>query len=272
MKITLLNDLSAYGNCSLTANIPVLNVLGHETHPFPTAVLSNQTAYDSFFMKDISPFFGNYVAEWNKIGERTDCVYAGFSVDPSLPEKAADLARDYGALFFFDPVLGDKGELYKCFDASFVERYRLAARRADYITPNFTEACLLTGRDYHAVLGLPDEKSFTDNLLALAEKLFLNGAKNVVVTGAEWHGKMFNACFFEGTPLIYECALQKKSYSGTGDLFDSVFLGYLLNGEPAESCVQKASDFVSECMAYSIRQNIDSRHGVNFIPFLKTLR
>ena len=60
MKITLINDLSGYGNCSLTANIPVLNVMGHETHPFPTAVLSNQTAYDSFFMRDCSADFAAY--------------------------------------------------------------------------------------------------------------------------------------------------------------------------------------------------------------------
>ena len=145
MKITLINDLSGYGNCSLTANIPVLNVMGHETHPFPTAVLSNQTAYDSFFMRDCSADFAAYIAEWDKLGEKTDCVYAGFTPNAAVPEQAADLAEKYRAIFFFDPVLGDKGELYKCFDSSFIPRYRAAAARAQYITPNLTEACILGG-------------------------------------------------------------------------------------------------------------------------------
>ncbi|PWM71437.1 MAG: hypothetical protein DBX59_09045 [Bacillota bacterium] len=272
MKITLLNDLSAYGNCSLAANIPVLNVLGHETHAFPTAILSNQTAYDSFFIKDTSRYFDDYVKEWDKLGERTDCVYAGFSVDGDLPLKAADLAEKYGAMFFFDPVLGDKGGLYKCFDEGFVARYRAAAARADYITPNFTEACLLAGENYFSFADETDETAFKKRLANLAQSLCDGGAKNAVVTGAEWRGKLFNGCFFNGEPFIYECEFFKKSYSGTGDLFDSVFLGYLLNGATAKDCVAKASDFLSTCIACAMERGIDSRRGVDFTPFLKNLR
>lgn len=272
MKITLLNDLSGYGNCSLTANIPVLNVLGHETHPFPTAILSNQTAYDSYFMKNTAEYFDDYVSQWEKLGEKTDCVYAGFSVDAALPLKAADLAEKYGAMFFFDPVLGDKGALYKCFDETFVSCYRAAAKRADYITPNFTEACLLAEEDYSSFLREGDLQNFTERLLELAEKLHAYGAKNVIVTGAQWKKRLFNGCCFDGNKFLFECEYFPKAYSGTGDLFDSVFLGRLLNGETAENCVKAASAFVSQCISYAIGHGIDSRHGVNFTPFLKNLR
>lgn len=271
MKITLINDLSGYGNCSLTANIPVLNVMGHETHPFPTAVLSNQTAYDSFFMRDCSADFAAYIAEWDKLGEKTDCVYAGFTPNAAVPEQAADLAEKYGAIFFFDPVLGDKGELYKCFDSSFIPRYRAAAACAQYITPNLTEACILGGEDFFSVCAEKSESVFLERVFALAETLCRAGTKNAVITGAPYGKKLFNVCLFGGKRALFSCRYFEKSYSGTGDLFDSVFLGALLNGEPPAQCVARAADFVSRCIAYSIEKNIDSRHGVDFTPFLKEL-
>ena len=51
-KIAVLNDLSGMGKCSLTAAIPVISVMGVQACPLPTAVLSNQTGYESYFCDD----------------------------------------------------------------------------------------------------------------------------------------------------------------------------------------------------------------------------
>lgn len=37
-KIALINDLSGFGKCSLTAAIPVISVLGIQACPLPTAI------------------------------------------------------------------------------------------------------------------------------------------------------------------------------------------------------------------------------------------
>lgn len=134
MKITLINDLSGFGNLFPVRGDSALAALGHETHPFPTAILSNQTAYDSYFMADCTRYFDDFLREWRKNGEKTDCVYLGFTPSKALPEKAAALAEEYGAKFLFDPVLGDDGKLYKCFDESFVARYAAWSCRAPTIS------------------------------------------------------------------------------------------------------------------------------------------
>lgn len=271
MKITLINDLSGFGNCSLCAAIPALAALGHETHPFPTAILSNQTAYDSYFMADCTRYFDDFLREWRKNGEKTDCVYLGFTPSKALPEKAAALAEEYDAKFLFDPVLGDDGKLYKCFDESFVARYAAVVPRADYLTPNLTECCLLCGESYADVLSADGENALIEKVFSLAEKLRAAGAKNVVVTGVKSGGRLFNACAFESGRHLSESRCLERSYSGTGDLFASVFLGYVLNGERCESAADKAGAFVSACIERSIQREIAGVHGVDFAPLLKNL-
>ena len=53
-KIAVINDLSGLGKCSLTAAIPVISVMGVQACPLPTAVLSNQTGYESYFCEDFT--------------------------------------------------------------------------------------------------------------------------------------------------------------------------------------------------------------------------
>ena len=48
-KIAVIQDLSGLGKCSLTAAIPVISVMGVQAVPLPTAVLSNQTGYPSYY-------------------------------------------------------------------------------------------------------------------------------------------------------------------------------------------------------------------------------
>ena len=51
-KIALIHDLSGFGRCSLTAAIPVVSALGIQACPLPTAVLSAQTGFNSYFYDD----------------------------------------------------------------------------------------------------------------------------------------------------------------------------------------------------------------------------
>ena len=44
-KVAVIQDLSSFGKCSLTAAIPVLSVMGVQAIPLPTAILSAQTGY-----------------------------------------------------------------------------------------------------------------------------------------------------------------------------------------------------------------------------------
>ena len=51
-KIAVINDLSGFGKCSLTAAISVIAAMGVQPCPLPTAVLSAQTGYPSYYSDD----------------------------------------------------------------------------------------------------------------------------------------------------------------------------------------------------------------------------
>ena len=47
-KIAVINDLSGFGKCSLTAAIPVISAHGVQCCPLTTGIFSNQTGFDSY--------------------------------------------------------------------------------------------------------------------------------------------------------------------------------------------------------------------------------
>ena len=65
-KAVLINDLSGLGKCSLTAAIPVLSVMGIQACPMPTAVLTSQTGFKSFYCNDCTDKLDYYTSEWKK--------------------------------------------------------------------------------------------------------------------------------------------------------------------------------------------------------------
>ncbi len=76
-KIAVINDLSGLGKCSLTAAIPVISVMGVQACPLPTAILSNQTGYASYFFDDYTEHMEPIC--WNgKKRLSPDGIYTGF--------------------------------------------------------------------------------------------------------------------------------------------------------------------------------------------------
>ena len=66
-KIALINDLSGFGKCSLTAAIPVISVLGIQACPLPTAILSAQTGFPSYYCDDYTDRMNYFTDEWKNI-------------------------------------------------------------------------------------------------------------------------------------------------------------------------------------------------------------
>lgn len=65
-KIAVIHDLSGLGKCSLTAAIPVISAMGVQACPLPTAILSNQTGYGSYFWDDYTDRMELIMDEWKK--------------------------------------------------------------------------------------------------------------------------------------------------------------------------------------------------------------
>ena len=145
-KIAVINDLSGLGKCSLTAAIPVISVMGVQACPFPTAVLSNQTGYETYFCEDFTEHMAPYMEEWKKRGFVPDGIYTGFLSDEKQADKILKFIDTFAGedtLILTDPVMGDDGAVYPIYTEELCSRFRELARRSYVITPNLTEALLL---------------------------------------------------------------------------------------------------------------------------------
>ncbi len=85
-------------------------------------------------------------------GARRGCSltrYSGFLGSAGQIGTVLSLIEDQpGALVLVDPVMGDCGEIYKTYTPEMCELMHRLCARADIITPNLTEACLLAGVPY----------------------------------------------------------------------------------------------------------------------------
>lgn len=267
-NILLFNDISGLGNCSLGANLPILNKLGHYCMPIVTGTFSCQTGFDRFTFsrnENLSQ------SAQDILSKRTpDAVYVGFCVDSGLLGEVCRVLENCDAFVFVDPILGDNGKLYSIFNAGYVENMKRAVRHAHCISPNLTEACMLAGVDYAALCSCKNNGNFLEYCgKTFANFLQITGAKSAVITGVEY-GEEIGNIVLDGNGVRYVVNLRVPvNYSGTGDVFSSVLLGELLRGKTTFEATQIAANFV--CNAAQNTQCQDRRFGVEFCKVLDVL-
>ena len=270
-KIAVIQDLSGLGKCSLTAAIPVISVMGVQAVPLPTAVLSNQTGYPSYYCDDYTEHMGQIMDEWEKRGFSPDGIYTGFLADEEQADKILDFLRRFRkekTMVLVDPVMGDNGSAYGIYTEGLRERMIQLVRSAQVITPNLTEAAFLLGCSYDQ---LPQEEA---GLRKLAEELGLNGRRSVVLTGVSLSpGKTGAMCFDakSGCTQAVQVDFIAHPLLGTGDIFASVLTGALVQGETLFAAAAQAAEFVRACAVHTVAQNLPLREGVDFEPMLGLL-
>lgn len=246
-KCAVINDISGFGKCSLAAQLPVLSALGTQAHPAPTAVLSNQTAYGSYYSCDMTSFLKPCFEQWKKLGAEFDGVLTGYFASVQEVRTVLDFFSDTKALFVVDPVMGDNGELYDGFTGSLCEEIKKLACRADIITPNFTELRCLTGES---------------NVNKAAQIMLESGNKAVVLTGVEENGLIGSRVFTRGECKTFLSPKRGGYFSGTGDIFSAVLTGMMLRGESVFDAARTAGEFISNVISVTEAEN--SQDGVDF--------
>lgn len=271
-RIAVINDLSSFGGCSLTAATAVLSALGHRVCALPTAVLSAQSEFAVHVRQDLTALMPRYAAAWQQNGERFDGICTGYFADGVQLKHALrflDLFQTEETLVAVDPVMGDDGALYPSYDRSACAAMKALAARASCLTPNLTELCLLTDTDYAAVTAHCRKADFLERIAAVAAPLSRGSC--VIVTGIPRDGRLYNLTVQNGT---FEAAAVKQigaRFSGTGDLFAAVVSGCLLNGAAAADAVRAAAQFVETCVADTVKEPYDPLYGVNFEQNLRLL-
>ncbi|WP_432642131.1 pyridoxamine kinase [Acidaminococcus sp.] len=261
-RVLAIHDLCSFGRCSLTAAIPVLSAMGNQVCPFPTALYSNNLTYGKFVSRDLTDLMPGYMDQWQELQLPFDAIYSGFLAGPDQVEAVISAIDRFAAddqLVIVDPAMGDDGNLYPVFDETMVEAMKKLVARAGVITPNYTEACLLTGTPYKT------DAPTDDDLDTLCEKLLKLGPRAVVVTSVPCgEGKIRIASMEKNSlfPESYWVTKQPFATCGTGDVFTSALAGYLLNGRDLTRSVQEASDFLSFVIDTTLKAGTDPHEGV----------
>ena len=267
-RILTVQDISCLGQCSLTVALPVISACGVETCVLPSAVLSTHTGgFSGYTFRDLTEDMPEINRHWQKEGLSFDAVYTGYLGSEKQIEYVCgllDTVKKEGAPAVIDPAMADNGKLYVGFDNAFVVSMKTLCARADYLLPNMTETCLLTGLPYRTEY----DRSFIDTALKALTEL---GAKNVILTGISYREGYTGVVVFEnGEYHYYEHEKLPKGCHGTGDIFASSFTGALMRGKTAFEAAQIAADFVLACMKATAEEE-NHWYGVKFEPVLPYL-
>lgn len=263
-RVAAVHDMCGYGNCSLTAAIPILSAAGCDVCPVPTALFSAHTCYSVFTFHDTTEILDGYLDAWRKENVDLDGVYSGFL---GSAEQVAIIKRLYSqyphALRLVDPVMGDGGEIYATYTPELCEAMGTLVDGADVLMPNLTEASILTKRTYPGRdLSDAEVDDMIDALLDL-------GAKNVVLKGIDHDDgtiRNYVASADSGASGKQELAHIKLPFMthGTGDAFASALCGALMAGRPLAESAHIAGEFVRHAMKNTQYQPHHDERGVSF--------
>lgn len=269
-KIAVINDISGFGKCSLTVSLPIISALQLECNPIPTAILSNQTGYNDFYSVDFTENMSPYIDVWKKQNVHFDAILTGYLAS----EKQVDIILDFiehfkdeNTLVFVDPVMADDGVLYDTYDEKLCEKVKMLTKKANIITPNLTELCILCGADYNEI---SKEENY-HKIEVLAYSLLNDTTKTVIVTGIKRKGKITNMFVQKDQIGTVIQKLLKGSFSGTGDIFSSIVCGGITKGMDIFDAVKLATNFIY-CSIKNTPTNLDYEpNGVNFQSSLEML-
>ena len=279
-KIALINDLSGFGKCSLTAAISVVSVMGIHAVPLPTAVLSAQTGFPSFYCDDYTDRMDFFTDEWRKMNVHFDGIHSGYLAGPEQIEKVfhlLDAFQTKETIYLADPVMGDNGRHFKAFSSELLEGMKQLCTRASITTPNLTELCLLTKTDYEALTFFSGNDDYLVRILDIAKKLLYTMPANacVLVTGiirqSGQNTFMGNMAVTSDSSFYHETPYIPQSFSGTGDLFAAVICASVVNGLTVEEAAKKAAYFLKPAIEDAVAENVESNHGVDFEKYLGRL-
>jgi len=267
-KILTVQDISCVGQCSLTVALPIISACGIETCVLPSAVLSTHTAgFSGYTFRDLTEDMPAIREHWMKEGIRFDAIYTGYlgsTRQIAYVEQLFDSVAADGCLKIVDPAMADNGKLYPGFDEAFVEAMKELCAKADFVVPNITEACFLTGMEYRESY----DRAYID---ALLEKLTALGCKNVIFTGISYApGKTGIVVLEQGRYAYYEHDKLPNSCHGTGDIYASAFVGALVRGHAPYDAARIAADFTVACIRATAKEE-NHWYGAVFEPVLPEL-
>jgi pyridoxine kinase len=308
-KIALINDVTGFGRCSAAVELPIISTLRVQCCVVPTSIFSNHTGFPSFYFDDYTSKMQKYIDEWKKLELSFNGIATGFlgsAEQINIVKRFLEEFKTDKTTVVIDPVMGDYGKIYSTYTDEMCQLMKELVGYADILTPNLTEACILTDTNYHIEseddknsknsqaasksnqsdenceisdmyanggVGASPRKWHEKELSELAGKLMDMGPKKIVITGIPQNTYIANYCCEAGMDSFFVKTMKVGTQrSGTGDIFASIIAADAVNGVEFRSSVKKASAFIKKCIMKSIELDIPLTDGVCFEEVLHTLK
>lgn len=206
-NVLILNDFVSKGKIAARLMAPVLSYMDCEVFLLPTAMISNNFSLGGNAFYNIDPFIMESLQNWGNLGIKFDLIFIGYIENAKQKDMIKDFIKnlDYKPTIVFDPIMGDDGALYPGLDESKIKSYKDLVTIADIIIPNKTEA----------------------NFLDLDLEDLTKKGKKIIITSANKDGKP-TVIYYDGKENIIPYKKENINVGGSGDLFDGLFIAYLL--------------------------------------------
>ena len=268
--IALINDITGFGRCSVTAMLPIISALKVQACPLPTAILSVHTGFSSHYIDDYTARMRDYMDNWRDNALAFDGICTGFFGSAEQIDIAIDFIKDFrrrDTMVMVDPVMGDHGRLYSSYNKAMCREMKKLLALADVVKPNLTEACELLDLPYPANGSLTNAEASH-----VAEFLAEKGARRIIITGLDDGDSVRNFIYDEGRTAACSTPKVGGDRSGTGDVFAAIIAAYLVKGLPLENAVRKAADFVGKTIALAEKWELPWNYGLPFEEYLTELK
>lgn len=281
-RLAMINDIAGFGRCSTTVSLPVISVMKVQVCPVPTSVLSNHLGFPLCHFDDYTSHMRDYIKVWKELGLTFDGLYCGFLGN----EEQIDIVREFVEMFrpprfLLDPVMGDHGRAYSSITKTHVQKMKELLPLADIITPNITEACLLTGTPWKdREWTMPELSGLCERLADICQQESVSSGEasvgtvssaSIVITGIRQGDSLVNFLWDDGVYTTVSTPIAGASRPGTGDIFASILAADAVRGETLLTSVQKAANFVGLCIAGSEKAGTPVQEGVVFEKYLAAL-
>ena len=260
-RVAAIHDMSGFGRCSLTVIIPILSSMGVQVCPVPTAMLSTHTGgLQTPVFLDLTDYVAQSLDHYRQIQVEFESIYTGFLGSQGQIDHCLSYFSAFpDAFLVVDPVMGDNGKTYKTYTPDLVCRMGELVAKADMITPNLTESCILLGDPY------PMEPITRSQAKSMLVRLSEKGPQIVVITGVHLaDGTLANIGYEREKNAFWSvsCHYVPVKYPGTGDAYTSTLLGALLGGESLPAAMERATRFLETAIKTTYGYGSDPRHGI----------
>lgn len=240
-NILIISDMCGYGKVSAAVQMPILSYMGLDVFNLPTMLISNTFPYGKYAILECTSYIEEALQKWNELGIHFDVITTGFMASERQAKLVARYCREQAALgtdIYVDPVMGDYGKLYGGASESTVRCMKEMLSVSHLCFPNYTEACLLTDSEYKEE-GISEKEAYE-----LIDKLRAISSHSVLITSCIVEGQHavvgFNHLTEEYFLLPYEEI--PVQFPGTGDIFSSIIVGRLKDGDQLRHATRIAMD------------------------------